>query len=137
VPHWREEIIEATKSKAEREAEEQERHRKRVEEALTTAEAAMKLAVDALRFVEESLSGHALPVTIVDEPDAFRLSLRELSLALRLVRESAVLQVVYADGKPREFDFAKDRHIAPLDVEEYVGRRSVELVRSAQKAAPW
>lgn len=137
MPHWREEIIEATKSKAEREAEEQERHRKRVEEALTTAEAAMKLAVDALRFVEESLSGHAQPVTIVDEPDACRLSLRELSLALKLVRESAVLQVVYADGKPREFDFAKDRHIAPLDVEEYVGRRSVELVRSAQKAAPW
>lgn len=137
MPHWREELIEATKSKAEREAEEQERHRKRVEEALTTAEAAMKLAVDALRFVEESLRNKSQPAALLDEADACKLSLGELSLGLELVRDSAVLRVIYADGKPREFDFAKDRHIAPVDVEEYVGRRSVELVRSAQKAAPW
>jgi hypothetical protein len=42
-----------------------------------------------------------------------------------------------AETKPREFDFAKDRHIAATDVEEYVGRRAVELVRLAQKATPW
>jgi hypothetical protein len=137
VPHWRDELIEATKSKAEREAEEQERHRKRVEEALTTAEAAMKLAVDALRFVKDSLTDKGQPAEFTDEPDACRLSLREFSLGLELARDSAVLRVIYADGKPREFDFAKDRHISPVDVEEYVGRRSVEMVRAAQKAASW
>ena len=56
---------------------------------------------------------------------------------LELVRDSAVIKVAFVEGKPREFDFAKDRHIAAADVEEYVGRRSVELVRTAQKAAPW
>ena len=50
---------------------------------------------------------------------------------------SAVIKVTFGEGKPREFDFAKDRHIAPADVEEYIGRRSLELVRAAHKAHPW
>ena len=39
MPNWREELVEASKTKAEREEEERARHKKRVEEALTTAEA--------------------------------------------------------------------------------------------------
>ena len=64
-------------------------------------------------------------------------SIREVGLNVELVRESAVIKVTFIEGKPREFDFAKDRHIAPADVEEYVGRRAVELVRAAHKAHPW
>ena len=47
--HWREELTEAVKTKAERDAEEQARQKKRVAEALATAEAAMALGADALR----------------------------------------------------------------------------------------
>ena len=66
-----------------------------------------------------------------------RIDLGTLSLALELDKETAVIKVTFLEGKPREFDFARDRHIAAADVEEYVGRRTVELVRNAQKAQPW
>jgi hypothetical protein len=137
VPNWRDELIEAVKTKAEREAEELARHRKRVEEALTSAETAMKLAVEALHFAHERLKEKGQGVRIEERPDAHRLVLGELSLGIELQRDSAIIRVVYAEGKPREFDFAKDRHIAAADVEEYVGRRAVEFVRTAQKATPW
>lgn len=137
MPSWRDELNEAVKTKAEREAEEQERHRKRVEEALATAEAAMKLGGDALRFADGKLKEKGQPAALDDTPDALKLSLHELTLRLELSRDSAIIKVVFGDAKPREFDFAKDRHIAPADVEEYVGRRALELVRSAQKASPW
>ena len=39
MANWRDELTEVVKTKVEREAEEKERHRKRVEEALTSAEA--------------------------------------------------------------------------------------------------
>ena len=58
-------------------------------------------------------------------------------LTVELDRSTAVLTVTYDAAKPREFDFAKDRHLSPKDVEEYVGRRLVELARAAQKAHPW
>jgi hypothetical protein len=138
VAGWRDEITESVKTKAEREAEEQARHRKRVEEALATADAAIRLGGEALRFTRDRLREKNQPAELAENgKDAFRLALREFSLNLELVRESAIIKVTFGDGKPREFDFAKDRHIAPADVEEYVGRRAVELVRAAQKAAPW
>ncbi|MEZ4296445.1 MAG: hypothetical protein R3B70_15850 [Polyangiaceae bacterium] len=137
MPSWRDELVEAVKTKAERDAEEQARHRKRVEEALATAEAALKLGAEALRFAAERLKGKEQPADLSDEPDALKLSLQDLSLRLELSRESAVLKIIFGDAKPREFDFAKDRHISPADVEEYVGRRALELVRAAQKASPW
>lgn len=137
MPNWRDELIEAVKSKAEREAEEAARHRKRVEEALTSADAAMKLAADAIRFAHERLREKGQAVELSERPDAFKLALREMTLGLELVRDAAIIRVTYLEGKPRDFDFAKDRHIAAADVEEYVGRRSVELVRAAQKATPW
>lgn len=137
MPSWRDELIEAVKTKAEREAEEQARHRKRVEEALATAEAAMKLGGDALRFASEKLKEKGQAAALDDTPDALKLALGELTLRLELSRDSAIIKVTFGDAKPREFDFAKDRHIAPADVEEYVGRRTLELVRSAQKASPW
>ena len=65
------------------------------------------------------------------------MSLNELRLSVGLSRSDAVLKVTFNDGRPREFDFAKDRHLSPKDVEEYVGRRAVELARAAQKANPW
>jgi hypothetical protein len=134
---WRDELIEAVKSKAEREAEEAARHRKRVEEALTTAETAMGLGVDALHYTRDRLRDKGQPVELSDDKDRHRLTLHDLSLSLELVRESAVIKVTFGEGKPREFDLAKDRHIAPTDVEEYMGRRSLELVRAAYKTHPW
>jgi hypothetical protein len=134
---WRDELIEAVKSKGEREAEEAERHRKRVEEALTTAETAMNLAVEALRYTRERLRDKDQPAELTEEPDHYHLTLGGLGIKLDLVRESAVIKVTFGEGKPREFDLAKDRHIAPADVEEYMGRRSLELARAAYKTHPW
>jgi hypothetical protein len=134
---WRDELIEAVKSKAERDAEEAARHRKRVEEALATAETAVSLGVEALRYTRDRLRDKEQPVNLAEDKDHYRLTLRELALTLELVRESAVIKVTFGEGKPREFDLAKDRHIAPADVEEYMGRRSLELVRAAYKTHPW
>jgi len=137
VPSWRDELIEAVKTKAERDAEELARHRKRVEEALATAEAAMKLGADALRFSADKLKEKGQPAALDDTADALKLSLNDLALRLELSRDSAIIKVTFGDAKPREFDFAKDRHISPADVEEYIGRRALEFVRSAQKTFPW
>jgi DNA-binding transcriptional ArsR family regulator len=137
VPNWRDELIEAVKTKAEREAEDLARHKKRVEEALTTAEAAMALGVEALRFARDKLRDKGQEADLSESTDSLKLSLREVSLALDLVRDAALIKITFGDGKPREFDFAKDRHIAPADVEEYIGRRALEFVRAAQKATPW
>ena len=134
---WRDELNEAVKSKAEREAEETARHKKRVEEALATAETAMGLGVESLRYTRDRLRDKEQPVELTEEKDRNRLSLHDLTLTLELVRESAVIKVTFGEGKPREFDLAKDRHIAPADVEEYMGRRSLELVRAAYKTHPW
>lgn len=137
MANWREELQEAVKTRVEREAEEQARHKKRVEEALTTAETAFGLAVEALRYSCDRLKEKGLAAELAEAPDAVKLTLREFSLGLELSRDTAILKVTFVDGKPREFDFAKDRHITPVDVEEYVGRRALEFVRAAQKAAPW
>lgn len=134
---WRDELTEAVKSKAEREAEEAARQRKRVEEALATAETAMSLGTEALRYTRDRLREKEQPVDLAEEKDRQRLTLRDLALTLELVRDSAVIKVTFGEGKPREFDLAKDRHIAPADVEEYLGRRSLELVRAAYKNHPW
>jgi hypothetical protein len=137
VASWKDELIEAAKSKSEREAEEQERHRKRVQEALTTAESAISLGAEALRFTRDSLRDKGQDAELSEGPDAYKLKLRDYTLSVELVREAAIIRVTFGDGKPREFDFAKDRHIAPLDVEEYIGRRAVEVVRACQKSTPW
>jgi len=137
MPSWRDELTEAVKSKAEREAEEAARHKKRVEEALATAETAMKLGVDSLRYTSDKLKEKAQAVDFREEADKFTLTLGTQTLTLELVRDSAMIKVTFGEGKPREFDLAKDRHIAPADVEEYMGRRSLELVRAAHKSTPW
>ena len=116
---WRDELVEVIKSKAEREAEEAERRRKRLEEALSVADEALGQAKDSLGYAHEALV------------------LGDQSVRVSLSRETAVLEVGFNDARPREFDFSKDRHLAPRDVEEYVGRRLVELARAAQKADPW
>lgn len=134
---WRDELIEAAKTKAERDEEEQARHRKRVQEALHTAETAFGLATTALEFTRDRLADKGQAPQLVLNPDVHSFEVHAHKLRVELVRDSAVIKVVYGEGKPREFDFAKDRHIAPADVEEYVGRRAVELVKSAQKASPW
>src|SRR3954471_4378534 len=134
---WRDELIDAVKTKAERDAEELARHRKRVEEALTTAEAAVVLGAEGLRYTRDRLKEKDQPAEFAETTDAFKLTIREHSLSLELARESAVIKITFGEGKPREFDFAKDRHIAPADVEEYIGRRSLELVRAAHKSHPW
>jgi hypothetical protein len=134
---WRDELIEVVKTKAERDAEEQARHKKRVEEALATAEAAMALGIEGIRFTCEHLRGKAQPAELHEAADSIKVTLHELSLSLELLRDGAIIRITFGDSKPREFDFAKDRHIAPADVEEYVGRRSLELVRAGQKTHPW
>ena len=75
------------------------------------------------------------PASLTEGPDFFKLSVHEHTLALELVRGSAILRVLAGESKPREFDFAKDRHIAPTDVDEYMGRRLLELVRGAPSRA--
>jgi hypothetical protein len=134
---WRDELIEAVKSKAERDAEEAARHKKRVEEALATAETAMALAVEALRYTRDRLRDKDQPVELAEEKDRYKVTLYDMSLTLELVRDAAIIKVTFGEGKPREFDLAKDRHIAPADVEEYMGRRSLELVRGAYKSHAW
>jgi hypothetical protein len=134
---WRDELIEAVKTKDEREAEELARHKKRVEEALSTAETAIKLGSEGLRFTCERLKEKSQPAELAEDKDSYKLAIHEHRLTLELSRESAVIKITFGEGKPREFDFAKDRHIAPADVEEYIGRRSLELVRAAYKSHPW
>jgi len=137
VPNWRDELKQSVKGKAEREAEEKERHRKRVEEALTTADVAIGLAKEALVFARDTLVSKDQEASLEDVNGTVKLALRSLTLAVGLDRETAIIKINLAEQKPREFDFAKDRHIAAADVEEYVGRRAVELVRAAQKSEPW
>ncbi len=143
MPNWRDELIEAVKTKTEREAEETAKQKQRVLEALSSAEAAVSLASEGLRFACERIQEKGKPSTTTEEadeegrPKAARLTLESLSLGIELDRTTAIVRVTYLEGKPREFDFARDRHIAAADVEEYVGRRAVELVRSAQKATAW
>lgn len=137
MPNWRDELNDAVKTKAEREAEEAARQRQRVQEALASATGALTLAVDAMRFAAERIAEKGQPVKLTELENGARIDLGTLSIALELDRETAVIKVSFLEGKPREFDFARDRHIAAADVEEYVGRRTVELVRNAQKAQPW
>jgi len=150
VPNWRDELIEAAKTKAERETEELARQKKRVQEALTGADAALRAGQSALSFAVEQLREKLPEAELRSEADRHELAVTRpggaegegdgmttFRLVLELSRETAILKVSFADTKPREFDFTKDRHISAADVEEYVGRRAVELVRAAQKAAPW
>lgn len=152
MANWRDELIDAVKTKAERDAEEAAKHRQRVLEALASAETALNLAVDALKFardrVEEKGQEHAFTEEVEEVQEEgsqtagtftklAKLTVGKLAVSVELDRTTAVIRVGFLEGKPRDFDFARDRHIASSDVEEYVGRRVVELVRAAQKAAPW
>jgi len=135
---WRDELVEVIKSKSEREAEEQARLAKRVAEALVVADEAVAKALDALKFAVDRFTEKDQPNSLEEQDGAHVLSLRgEDTLKVSLNRDDALLTVIYNDGRPREFEFSKDRHISPSDVEEYVGRRCVEMARAAQKAAPW
>lgn len=135
--NWRDELVEVVKSKEEREAEEAERQRKRLEEALEVADEAMKHALEGLRFAKDQFQSKKQPAKLKEGKGEHVLTLNDLSLSVSLARESAVLEVNFNEGRPREFDFAKDRHLSPKDVEDYVGRRAVELARTAQKTTPW
>jgi len=137
MPNWREELTDAVKTKVEREAEEAAKHRQRVAEALTSAEEALRLGVGALEFAKEQISSKGQTINLELEGGGGRLVLGTHTLGIELDRETAILRVNFLEGKPREFDFARDRHIAATDVEEYVGRRAVEMVKNAQKAEPW
>ncbi len=137
MPNWRDELIEAVKTKAEREAEEAEKQRQRVREAMTTAEAALKLGAEALAFAVERVKEKGKDVSLDAAPHNVKFTLGPMSIAADLDPSTAVIKVSYLDAKAREFDFARDRHIAAADVEEYLGRRVVELIRAAQKATPW
>ncbi len=134
---WRDELVEAVKSKAERESEEQARYRKRVEEALSTAEAGLKHGAEAIQFTAERLKEKQQQADLSSSADRCSLVFAEQHVTVELSRETAVLKVTFTDNKPREFDFVKDRHITAQDVEEYVGRRCVELVKTIQRAKPW
>jgi hypothetical protein len=147
--------MDAVKTKAEREAEEAARLRQRVQEALASAETALSAAIEALKFAHDKIRDKQQAAKLENTEGGAKLTVtfkpsapetgeagkpatpQSLSIALDLDRTTAVLRVSFLEGKPREFDFARDRHIAPADVEEYVGRRAVELVRNAQKASPW
>ena len=137
MPNWRDELIEAVKTKAEREAEEAEKHRVRVREALTSAEAALKLGAEALVFASERVKEKGQEAALEVSEHLVKFSIGALALVAELDTTTAIIKVSYLEAKAREFDFARDRHIASADVEEYLGRRVVELVKAAQKANPW
>ena len=134
---WREELADLIKSKAEREAEEAKRKRKRLDQALKVADEALESALDGLRFTNEQLQNKSQPSRLAELDGCHTLQMHEQSIAVGLSRDDAILRVVFNNGRPREFDFAKDRHLSPKDVEDYVGRRAVEFVRAAQKTDPW
>jgi len=134
---WRDELTEAVKSKAEREAEEEARRQKRLAEALEVADEGMAKALESLRFADGLFQGKGQASTLAEVDGGHRFEFRDASVTVELSRDDAVLKVAYNEGRPREFDFSNDRHISPRDVEEYVGRRVVELARAAQKAEPW
>jgi len=147
MANWREELSEAVKTKAERDAEESARLKQRVQEALGTAESAFGLAMDALRFAADKIGEKGktvkLDITPGEPSPGAKLVIEQsgelgpLVLGLSIDRETAMVKAFLGVTKPREFDFAKDRHIAASDVEEYVGRRIIEVVRAAQKASAW
>ena len=56
MSNWRDELVEAVKSKAERETEEAARKAKRLTEALEVAEEALSNALEGLRFTHEQLA---------------------------------------------------------------------------------
>jgi hypothetical protein len=134
---WREELQDVIKSKAEREAEEQERKRKRIAEALEVADVAMVQSLEALRFAMGELSRKGQNAQLAEQAGEAHFELHGQTVDVALDREGAVLKISYNKGRPREFDFATDRHMAPKDVEEYVGRRLIELSRAVQKEHPW
>ncbi len=137
MPNWRDELIEAVKTKVEREAEEAEKQRLRVQEALTSAEAALKLGAEALGFAMERVKEKGRDVSLEVHVHSAKFVLGTMTLWAELDPTTAIIKVSYLDAKAREFDFARDRHITAADVEEYLGRRVVELVRAAQKASAW
>lgn len=146
MPNWRDELIDAVKTKAEREAEEAEKQRQRVREAMTSAEAALKLGVEALAFASERVKEKGKTSSVTSSEHSVKFTMEGpvangaptvMSLGADLDPATAIIKVTYQDAKAREFDFARDRHIASADVEEYLGRRVVELIRAAQKASPW
>lgn len=137
MANWRDELIEAVKTKVEREAEEAERQRLRVQEALGAAEAALSLGATALQFAHERIKEKGQETTFEQTADSARLSIGKHALHAELDRLTAVIKVAFRESKAREFDFARDRHIAAADIEEYLGRRALELVRAIQKETPW
>lgn len=134
---WRDELLEAIKTRVEREAEDETKRIKRLEEALKVAEDALLMAHENLRFTQEQLLVKEQLATVTPAGDAATLELHGQTLTVDLDRAGAILKVAANGSRPREFDFAKDRHISPKDVEEYVGRRALEMVRAAHKIAPW
>ncbi|RLB55890.1 MAG: hypothetical protein DRI90_19110 [Deltaproteobacteria bacterium] len=137
MENWRDELSEAVKSKTEREAEDEARKKKRLAEALEVADEGLALALQGLQFSDELLQTKGQQASLQEQDGRHVLALSDLSVAVELSRDDAILKVSFNDARPREFDFCNDRHIAPRDVEEYVGRRIIELARAAQKAKPW
>lgn len=134
---WHDELLEVIKSKAEREAEEEERRRARIVAALQVADQAMVQTLEGLHFAVEQLRSKAQSPELGEQDGRYQFDLFDHAVVVELNRETAVLTVRYDEGRPRDFDFATDRHLAPKDVEEYVGRRLIELSRASQKEHPW
>jgi hypothetical protein len=125
------------KTQAEREAEEEERRKKRIAAALEVAIEAYDKASEGLRFAHEKLVSKKRPSKLRDVEDSCGFGLFDLKLQVSLKRQAAVIEIIYGDAKPREFDFANDRHLSPRDIEDYIGRRIIELARAAQELHPW
>lgn len=139
---WKQELLEVIKTQAERDAEADARRRARLAEALKSAEAALNAANEALRFCAENMQSKALPASIALLAEGADFKLGDSAnptcvMTTRLDRETAMLTIQFGEGKAKEFDFGRDRHIAPEDVDEYVGRRLLELVRTAKSERPW
>ncbi len=134
---WRDELQSVIKSQAERDAEAAERKRQRLVEALAVAEQALAGAREGMRYIDEQLRKKGQPCSLSDQADTLLFKMHDYTLEVKLDRDTAILSICYNAAQPRIFNFVEERHTAAKDVEEYVGRRAVELARAAQKSHPW
>lgn len=134
---WRDELLEAVKTQQERDDEKAARLRERVAAALVIAEDAYGLLTGVLTFVHEQILAKGQQATFNTSEDGCELRLDDFAITANLSKTDAQLSVNFNKARPRSFDFLNDRHLSAKDVEEYVGRRAVELVRAAQQKSPW
>ena len=90
---WRDELLEAIKTRAERDAEEEAKRKKRLEEALKIADEASEKAHEGLAFTHDHLVAKGLSPTLTRDGNAATLEFCGQTLTVDLDRSEAMLKV--------------------------------------------